>query len=296
MLIKYQHVERFGNVEVEGIEFGECYIFPKIDGTNASVWIEGGEPHFGSRKRELEDSDNAGFKAENLHNETIMCLLENRPELRLYGEWLVPHSLKTYAPDAWRKFYVFDVCTVSDEGGLTYLPYDEYSPLLDKFGVEYIPPIAVVKNPSYERLVDIIKQNNYLMDSPDSVGEGIVVKRYDFKNRFGKTVWAKIVTADFKAKHIKAMGPRVITEKQMVEQEIVDKYLTKSMVEKVYNNISVEQDGWSSKFTMRLLSTVYHDLVIEELWPAIKHMKNPTINFKTLQYLTFAKVKTEMRI
>ena len=36
---KYQHVERFGNIEVEGIELGKCYIFPKIDGTNASIWI-----------------------------------------------------------------------------------------------------------------------------------------------------------------------------------------------------------------------------------------------------------------
>jgi len=29
---KYQHVERFGTSEVEKIEFGTCYVFPKIDG------------------------------------------------------------------------------------------------------------------------------------------------------------------------------------------------------------------------------------------------------------------------
>ncbi len=29
--IKYQHLERFGSTEVEQIEFGECFVFPKID-------------------------------------------------------------------------------------------------------------------------------------------------------------------------------------------------------------------------------------------------------------------------
>lgn len=31
--LKYPHLERFGNVEVEGIEHGAVYVFPKIDGT-----------------------------------------------------------------------------------------------------------------------------------------------------------------------------------------------------------------------------------------------------------------------
>lgn len=36
---RYQHVERFGNDEVEDINIGTCYIFPKIDGTNSSVYL-----------------------------------------------------------------------------------------------------------------------------------------------------------------------------------------------------------------------------------------------------------------
>ena len=38
MFVKYQHIERFGTQETEGIENGTCYVFPKIDGTNASLW------------------------------------------------------------------------------------------------------------------------------------------------------------------------------------------------------------------------------------------------------------------
>ena len=55
---KYQHLERFGTTEVNGIEDGMCYIFPKIDGTNSSVWFNDGL-QAGSRKRHLTlESDN----------------------------------------------------------------------------------------------------------------------------------------------------------------------------------------------------------------------------------------------
>ena len=65
---KYQHVERWGNTEVQDIEFGTCHVFPKIDGTNSSVWWDnsfGQFPlHCGSRNRTLlPGADNAGFLA-----------------------------------------------------------------------------------------------------------------------------------------------------------------------------------------------------------------------------------------
>lgn len=52
MFKKYMHLERFGNDEVLGIELGECYVFPKLDGTNASLWVgEDGSVQAGSRNR-----------------------------------------------------------------------------------------------------------------------------------------------------------------------------------------------------------------------------------------------------
>ena len=59
---RYQHLERFGTTDVLNIEIGTCYVFPKIDGTNACVWMSDGELQAGSRKRKLTlESDNAGF-------------------------------------------------------------------------------------------------------------------------------------------------------------------------------------------------------------------------------------------
>ena len=59
----YQHIEKLGNKEVEGILKGKCSIQPKIDGTNGVVWLgDDGIIHAGSRRRDLTlDNDNAGF-------------------------------------------------------------------------------------------------------------------------------------------------------------------------------------------------------------------------------------------
>lgn len=290
---KYMHIEKFGNTEVENIELGTCYIFPKLDGTNASVWMDNEEDGLqaGSRNRHLTlDNDNAGFLEWASQNNSLNKFLADFPELRLYGEWLVPHSLKTYRKEAWRDFYVFDVV---DENG-KYLNYYEYKVLLDEYGINYIPPIKIIKNGSYEDFVfQMNNNNNFLIEDGKGMGEGVVLKNYDFSNKYGRTTWAKIVTSEFKEKHNKTMGaPK--TERKMVEEDIVNTFVTVALCEKVHAKIVNETNDWSSKYIPRLLNTVYYDLVKEECWEFVKKYKNPKINFKTLQHLTFQKVKENL--
>ena len=207
---KYQHIERFGTDEVENINIGKCYIFPKIDGTNSSCWLNAdGELRCGSRNRELTlEKDNAGFYAAMIKNENIINYLKAHPNHRIFGEWLVPHTLKTYRADAWRKFYVFDVAIDNDEleRGLEYIPYDIYAPMLEEFGIEYIAPLRIVKNGDYEYFIHCLEVNDYLIEDGKGVGEGIVIKNYDFYNRYGRQTWAKIVRAEFKEKNRRVMG------------------------------------------------------------------------------------------
>jgi len=286
---KYMHLERFGNDEVEGIELGLCYIFPKIDGTNASLWSGiGGLLMAGSRTRELTlEDDNAGFLATMEKNENIKMFFLEHSELRLYGEWLVPHSLKTYKDEAWRKFYVFDVYSdLTDK----YLNYSDYQPLLEEFGIDYIPAMSIIRNSTYDNLLIELQNNKFLIRDGAGVGEGIVVKNYDYQNKFGRLCFAKIVT-NFKEKHQKEMGPTDKKFRNLIEQEIVDKFIDSFFVGKVYSKIVNEMEGWNSKYIPRLLNTVYHDLVSEEIWDIVKKMKNPTINFKTLLNLTILKIK-----
>lgn len=286
---KYMHLEKFGFDEVQGIELGECHVFPKIDGTNASAWIAGGEVQGGSRKRHLTlDNDNAGFLAWLTEQKNICALLTSEAGCRLYGEWLVPHSLKTYREDAWRKFYVFDVYDHFNE---RWLSYEEYQPLLEQYGVDYIPPLCIIKNAQYDTLLKELDNNRFLIEEGKGSGEGIVLKNYAYKNRFGRVCWAKIVTNAFKEKHVREMGAPRKNEKQMVEQAIIDEHVDKHLVDKTYSKIVNEMDGWSSKYIPRLLQTVYYDLVREEMWDAVKKHKNPTVNFKTLNTLSIMKTK-----
>jgi len=291
---KYQHVERFGTTEVEGIELGEVVIFPKLDGTNGSVWLgDDGKIRAGSRKRELSiDDDNAGFYAYISQHKGIRGLLKEHPHWRLYGEWLVPHSLKTYKDDAWRKFYVFDVLYDSPEDDdVEYIPFNYYQESLDIHGIDYIIPLCTMKNPSYENLVKALESNTFLVKDGKGTGEGIVIKRYDYVNRYGRTTWAKMVTNDFKVKHTKEQGIPEILTKQMVEQRIADIYCTEWLIEKEYQKIATEYDGWHSECIPELFGRVYYELIREECWKFVKELKNPTINFKTLHGLVIQKIK-----
>lgn len=291
--VKYQHVERLGTVETDGILLGDVFVFPKIDGTNGHVWFEGGTLHCGSRNRELSlESDNAGFMAWAVKHEGLAKLCADNPGLHVFGEWLVPHSLKTYREDAWRRFYVFDAAMRREEGEpVVHRHYEELRILCKTYGLDFIPPLRIIHNPTLEDLYRTLDENRFLVRDGEGVGEGVVLKNYAFRNKFGRQTWAKIVTSEFKEKHTKEMGAPECKGTKMVEEEIAREYVTAAEVEKTFAKICVENDGWQSKFIPRLLSTVFHDLVSENAWDFVKKNKFPTVNFKTLNQFCVLRIK-----
>ena len=290
---KYQHLERLGTTEVESIHLGECYVFPKIDGTNGSVWLDNNNTiQCGSRRRKLSlENDNAGFLKYIKEDTNIFKYLIDNPNHRLFGEWLVPHSLKTYREEAWKKFYIFDVVenNKADEE-FNYLHYDRYKPLLEKYSLNYIPLISKITNGTYEQFTSQLKHNTFLIENSKGVGEGIVIKNYNFKNKYGRVTWAKLVTNEFKEKHSKEMGGHELEGKKLIEEEIATKYTSKALCDKTLAKIKLEKD-FNSKDIPRLLNTIYYDIIKEETWNFLKEYKNPTINFNTLKHFTFQQIK-----
>lgn len=289
---RYPHLEKFGNQAVENIEFGTCYIFPKLDGTNASVWNDGaGNICSGSRNRTLSlQSDNQGFCEFAYSDLRLIRFCMTYTSLILYGEWLVPHTIKNYREDAWRKFYVFDVF---DRTTGKFLPYDTYAPMMAEYGIDYIPCIKIFKNPSWENLMHEAKNCKFLLanaNEPDAIGEGIVIKNYDWVNYKNEVTWAKIVLAEFKDKHVLAMGPGV-GENKTAAQVIADNACTGALIDKEYAKIVNDVGGWTSRYIPRLLHTVFYSVVTEELWDQLKVVKYGLVNFKELQQLCILKVK-----
>lgn len=291
MFEKYMHLERYGNEEVDGIEQGTTYVFPKLDGTNAQVWLnEDGTIGAGSRNRTLSiGNDNAGFLNWAVTDDNLFWFFQGFPELRLYGEWLVPHSLKTYRDDAWRKFYIFDVYDA--ETGEIY-HYDRYKEILDAYELDYLAPIAIIKNGNREHYEKCLDKNVFLIKDGMGVGEGIVIKNYEWENKFGNTVWAKMITNSFKEIHHKEMGAPIIGG-ETLEEKIVAEYVDEHLIGKVVAKIQLDNgDGiFENRDIPRLLQTVFYDLINEELWNIIKKHKNPKIDFAYLQRLTISKVK-----
>ena len=287
---KYMHLERYGNDAVDGIEAGINYIFPKLDGTNAQVWMdEDGNIRAGSRNRTLTlDNDNAGFYNWVVQQANLKEFFEEFPDYRLYGEWLVPHSLKTYREDAWRKFYIFDV-----ESPYGNKQYEDYQPMLDKHGLDYLAPLAIIKNGSYEQYQRCLEKNVFLIQDGQGIGEGIVIKNYGFVNKFGDQIWAKMISNAFKEVHHKEMGAPIVGH-DLIEEKIVRDFVTGDLVKKVYAKIVIDQGGWESKYIPRLLETVFYDLITEEVWDILKKYNNPKIDFRLLKTLTIAEVKRTM--
>lgn len=287
---KYQHVCRLGTDEVEGILDGTVYIQPKIDGTNACVWLKDrNEIAFGSRNKELTlEKDNANFLRTFIGDQRLKAFFAEFPNLTLYGEYLVKHTIKDYRDNAWFKFYVFDV--IDDDG--RYLPYEEYKPLLDRYEIEYVPVLAKLTNATEEDLVKLLDKNTYLMQDGKGPGEGIVIKRYNWVNKYGRVVWAKIVRQEFRDNHRGKHSPSEIRCPRPVEDQIINKYLTIALIKKEHAKICEQKEtGWRTEYTGELLGRVWHALITEETWNFIKDFKSPAVDFKTLRRLCVLKTK-----
>jgi hypothetical protein len=288
---KYPHIEKLGRDEVDGILIGKIYIQPKIDGANVSLWPEDRQVFRGTRNQSLgADGDHAGFKLWVDNNkEKILELFSKFPTWRLYAEFLIPHSLKTYRDDAWRKVYTFDVF---DDHTECFIPYGEYLDVIKEYELPYIPTIAVLENAAIEDLGKYL-DNTFLIKDGEGFGEGIVIKNYNFVNRYGRVTWAKIVRNEFKDENMKAFGPRIVTLMEGQEIKFVNRYVDHTLIDKVVTKIEFEKlRKVESKDIPELFSRIYYDLVNENIWDFLKMNKyRVTLDFGVVLRLVIDKVK-----
>lgn len=191
---KFQKVRPLGALETEGILEGPdpLYVFEKLDGANVQVRMgEDGKPTCGKRTGWVDETDGQ-FKAFYdwaMQHEPFQFL---DPDLILYGEWLIHHTVR-YEEMHYGRFYLFDVFSISRDA---YLPYVEVRRAAANYGCRHIRPCYVGPFRGYDHLQSLVGETNYAADK----GEGIVIKRYGFRNRFQQQVWAKIVCEQFKEK------------------------------------------------------------------------------------------------
>lgn len=295
---KYQHIEKLGTSEVEGILTGQVHLFYKIDGTNACVFLkEDNTLGFGSRNRELSiDNDNAKFMNTLYHSSDgikLKMYLTKYPNRIVYGEWLIPVTIKRYKKDAWKHFYIFDIF---DTESNRYIPFDEYRIDLDTLDLKYIPEIVTLNNPTEDEVRSYLnKTGDFLV--AEGLGEGIVIKNYDFVNRYGRTTWAKVLTEDFLATKNRTRASNHESKiEHEVERRIVTAFLTPEFVSKEHSKLIELRGEWNSKMIFELLNRVFNEFWKDNWELILKKFKYPTIDFKTLKRLIDNYVKETLNL
>lgn len=290
----FEHVERLDpdKVDVAAIlDSDEVYVFPKMDGTNASVWCSDGEIHCGSRKREVSiDNDNGGFCAyitqsddEQIANLRDFC--RTHSNLIVYGEYIghVPQaarflgSIKTYLDGGFFIFAVFDI----DAG--RYLTYPEYSKTLCGIYDKVLKPV-VLDHPKVGDIESLVDDNHYNLP-PTETGEGVVVYNYGYRDAYGHFVISKIVRAEYKESKSKPKKQYTLGE---IEQEFVDTVITCAFMDKCRNKVcqmldAEEFDTSNPKHVNIFLNLLVSDSIDEDIYTFVKKKRFPTIDFNLLK-------------
>lgn len=220
----------------------------------------------------------------------------------------MPHSFKGYREEAWRRFWIFDVFNHIED---RFEIYDDYEAMLDGFGIDSaVPPIAIVNNPGEQQLLGLLEQNTFLCEDGAGPGEGIVLKQYGYRNRYGRVTWAKLVRNEFKERHKAVMGVSETDGSISVELRIAEKFVTEALVAKERSKIEVallnekgvhcseEADEFLASrecrksLIPRLLQTCFYELIREHAWDMVKITKRPpTVDFAKLNQHVALRVK-----
>lgn len=116
------------------------------------------------------------------------------------------------------------------------------------------------------------------------MGEGIVIKNYDYINKYGRRIWAKILTEDFKKNKKEHREKNHIAKMEgNIELTIINAFLTSEHILKEKHKIEEKYGGWSSKNIFELLNRVYAEFLKDNFEIFLKKYKDPTINFKKLR-------------
>lgn len=285
---KYMKVRRLGVLENEGIlDSGTIYIFEKLDGSNAQIrnvdeHVEVTNPEtgevehknirtlkLGSRNRWItkEDGQFAAFY-DWAHKHPKLCLLE--PEVILFGEWLVPHTVK-YEGEHYGKFYLFDVYDIAREA---YLPYEDVEAYAKRFDLNLVKPWFVGTADELTDFMAFVGKSDF-----GSHGEGIVIKNYGYRNLFGHQCHAKVVAEKFREDF--AEKTKLENNDQSTEKEILATFVNEARVRKFLNRAKSGEIELPNDLTyagdmrdMRWLPHfVYEDIIDEEAHYICRNVK-----------------------
>jgi|GEM_PF-2406608 len=277
---KYVQVKKFDDPATQGLTAGKCLVFPKLDGIQVSCWLNDDDQFRSAGK---DGKPVPGFDAYSQEHKDIGYFLQDYPYLRLYGEFI--GKSPAYSQDCWNKWFVTEVCSekksiaysTKDENGISVaimddghycLPFDVYMPLMKKYNLDFVAPLKTVENPTAAQLQEFAdKENKWHSDG--ECGEGLVIKRYDFKDASGAQVWAKVIRTGYQ----KQTAIAAEEGSEPIEERLASEIVTAELVKDVATGLENPNPG--------LVINAVWTKITEECLPAAKAKHhNPAVDMK----------------
>jgi hypothetical protein len=284
----YPKIPSFGYDGTEDILDGYVVVQPKIDGSNVAVWLWNGEYRLARRNGWIDEENDNSFRAfidwfqnEWENNERLRILADELEQPRAYfGEFSNNQNKLKYSEKV--PFILFDVgdfTPVDDESGgfFTFGDHYDVEAWADTLGWRYVGLLyyGPGENLKIEELTEKFLGKESVLGGPDE--EGVVVKRYGAKTRFGRNYFAKIVSAEFREKQ--RVKIRAVRSGSGIGEWARESFLNEARVRKGIQKL--KEDGtWDSvnarKNTGKLIGVVVKDIHDEHI---------DEINAKALDYI-----------
>lgn len=257
-----------------------CYVQEKLDGANLSVWLENWDMYVGSRSQIVGSPKvKEGFRGAVeycMNHKGIAAIFNHYPNYRLFGEWLVKHSIP-YPQECYQKFYLYDMF---NEDTKEFLTPNIVCAIAREFWVNYPEILLEWKMLSPEQIKEVVGTSKIAQ-----AWEGVVIKAPEFTNKFFEKQYAKMVTENFKEANKLSFG---CSAKHDIELNFATTFVSIPRLLKIINKIEQGHDRKVKRSDIpQLLWMMWHDVFTEELWGYVKKHHEPTIDFKKMErYVT----------
>lgn len=257
-------VVRLGHRSTVGVlnEGDNIVIQEKIDGANASFTGGEGNTRCFSRNKELDEENTLGgfYQFANSLNDDELI-----PGYLYFGEWLNPYKVRYENYE--KQFFLFDIYDLNRE---QYLPFSFVKGEASRLNLNLVPVFYEGVYQGFDHLQQFVGITNLGGKLGEvTTGEGIVVKKVSYLDRFGKQQFVKLVTDSFR--EVQQQKAPKDPSKKTEEQVFVDNCMTKARVEKLIHKL-VDEGILNEKFDItdmqvilqNLGGRIYDDMLKEE--------------------------------
>ncbi len=282
---RFPKIRRLGDDENKNIfKNRQDYIFipEKVDGANFRFMRGADKIIFGSRNLNFE-----GHSAKNFQRAIDYVLSKTTNEdlkhdLIYVLEFMTKHTIQ-YDWDTIPTVIGLDIMVHIDNvhgEHLGLLPFDKSKEEFERINIPVIPilwegPVSKLK---IDKLEELITKSNY----GDVQMEGIVIKNYDRINKWGRPLFAKIVTEHFKEINKIGFGGQKKTNDESIK--LANLFATPNRIRKMIMKLTIEENMELGMTLMQKLPIrIWLDIWEEEWYTIIVERKTQEIDLRSMR-------------